>query len=234
MNHIPYDKNNYRNNLDLNNNRRLQNYMINDATKGYKQNLIKGVSLTPDRKTNQINNRDNLIINNNTRMVPRNNSAKKLTSNNIYDTLNKDKKEVSQISFNDYSTISKLSNKSMVQAYLDRRHLETQQKINKLRHEKFHQEASELRFKPNISENSKRIINNLVSKEKPVKINPNLLIRDNNNSYGTLQAQKINSDGKKNIVQKYSQLEDYKKIAEKRENINNLYRQESNLDVKLN
>ncbi len=192
----------------------------------------------------------------NPRLLERNTSAKKTDFDSLNDNGNpKEKyyqKEMSQISMNqDYSTISKMSSKTMVQAYLDRRHLESQQKIIKLRHEKLTQESSELRFKPLISENSKKIINNIISKEKAVKVIDSSLIgnRENrlyydNNSENNFNKNHI-ADGsyqnnnnsfntqKSHTRQKYSQLEDYKKIAEKRESLNNTY-EKNTLDVNLN
>ena len=115
--------------------------------------------------------------------------------------------------------------------------MEAKQKINKLRHDKFTQESSELKFKPKISDNSKKIIQNLVNKEKAVKINPNLINRDNYKNYeNDIRNSEININTnsnknengynhnhnmKNNLNNKYSQFEDYKKIVERREIMQN-------------
>lgn len=250
MNNPPLNKGNTRNTIEMTQNKRFYNNIPNENIKGYRPNERKGISLTPDRRIQQSNsNRE--IINNysnqkyNPRLLERNASAKKTDFNRLNDNGNpKEKysqKEISQISINqDYSTISKFSNKSMVQTYLDRRHLETQQKINKLRHEKLTQESSELRFKPLISENSKKIIKNLISKEKAVKVVDSTIMTNTENrlyyeknSENALNKNNLNDYNYHNnntytiqkspIRAKYSQLDDYKKIAEQRENLNNTY-----------
>lgn len=155
----------------------------NNNSKCYKAVERKGISLTPDRQIHQSNSSREIIrYNSNQKYNPRllenrNSSAKKTDVLNLHDNGNpkekQSQKDFSQISISnnqDYSLISKLSNKSMAQAYLDRRHLETQQKINRLRHEKQTQESSELRFKPVISHKSKKIIKNLITKEQAIKV----------------------------------------------------------------
>lgn len=258
MNYPPLEKGNTSITSEIINNRRIANNIpIPDFNRDPRIGENKRISLTPDRRNYQSNsNRDIYNINKpnqkyNPRLLKRNYSSKKIENNNssnindhqIFNYKEKNsQKEVSQISSNnDYSTISKLSNKSMVQAYLDRRHLETQQKINRLRHERFSQESTELKFKPVISENSKKIVKNLITKENAVKIlnhNPILLgNRDNKynfenngdfeynkNSFNNINYNNYNNTthSKQKTVSKdkFSQLDDYKKIAEKRENLN--------------
>lgn len=252
MNYPSHDRNYQPNTINLAQNRTTYNNIPNNMNRGTKTGDRRGISMTPDRSNIQSNyyreNFNNYNSNSNSkynpRLLERNSSAKKSEINRLYDNGNTKEsypqKEVSQASFNnDYSTISKLSNKSMVQAYLDRRHLETQQKLSKIRHEKFTQESSELRFKPLISENSKKIIQNLVNKEKAVKLNPNLLIKDHRSlaSITTSNPSTIKSYGgyyndRGPTKLKYSQLDDYKKIAEKREQMNTI-NNKSTIDVKI-
>jgi hypothetical protein len=174
--------------------------------RGKSSEIKKGISLTPDRRnfTKNINsilntnynrkNNSNYSNNSNYKLNTRNFSLKKTDQNNkkFYDNGNMmekySQKDNSQISNNndysnnynnDYSLISRISNRSSVQNYLDRRHIEAKQKINKLRMDKLNQESSELKFKPKISENSKKIVQNLVKKDKAIKINSTLLNIEN-------------------------------------------------------
>lgn len=264
MNNPPINKLNTRNTIDnlSNNYKRNYNNMQNESNikTSYKTSDRKGISMTPDRQIYQSNSsREVQGYNSNKKYNPsllntKNSSAKKSEISNL-NNLNHNgnpkenktfQKDFSQLSINnqDYSTISKLSNKSMAQAYLDRRHLETQQKINRLRHEKLNQESTELKFKPAISDNSKKIIKNLIMKEQAVKVignntnfnigynynyenNERSAINQINNNFDTVNANYnghnyLSSQVNQKIEAKppkYSQLDDYKKIAEKRENL---------------
>ena len=60
---------------------------------------------------------------------------------------------------------SKISNSASIQSYIDRRHQETQQKINLMKMQKHKIETDNIQFKPKISENSKKIIDNLIKRE---------------------------------------------------------------------
>jgi len=271
MNYRPLEKGNTSITSEIINNRRIHNNIpIPDFNRGPSKGENKRISLTPDRRNSQSNsNRDIYNINNqnqkyNPRLIQRNYSSKKIENNynsNLIDhqIINfKEKnslKEISQISSNhDHSTISKFSNKSTVQGYLDRRHLETQQKINRLRHERLSQESTELKFKPVISENSKKIVKNLITKENAVKIfNHNPILLGNKENKNTVENN-VDFEYKKNLYnnhnnnnynnnttyskqksvskEKFSQFEDYKKIAEKRENLN-LNFQKHTIDVNL-
>jgi hypothetical protein len=203
-----------------------------------------------NNNNNNNNNNHYQKYNFNQKIHERNFSIKKTEENNskIYDNGNileninhNDNSKISQnneYSYNvisDYSSNSRFSNISSAQSYLDRRHMEAKQKINKLRHDKFTQESSELKFKPKISDNSKKIIQNLVHKEKAVKINPNLLNREkyknyendvrisenNNNSISNKNENGYNPSMKNYLNNKYSQFDDYKKIVERRELMQN-------------
>lgn len=254
MNYPPFSKSNTRNTIEIPSNKRpYNNNQFESNNKNYKTSERKGISLTPDRQVYKSNSSREIQGYSSTQkynprlLDNRNSSAKKTDYSYLNDNGNpKEKqfqKDFSQISINnhDYSTISKLSNKSMAQAYLDRRHLETQQKINRLRHEKLTQESSELKFKPVISDNSKKIIKNLISKEQAIKVisNPNPMnnLNSHQNQYAAgsnysnasnQNANYLNSynyinslSNQKNtpVKPQYSQLDDYRKIAEKRENL---------------
>ena len=58
------------------------------------------------------------------------------------------------------------SKSSSVSMYLNRRHRESQEKINKIKHEKYAQEKQQMTFKPQISNNSRLIVENLLSQDK--------------------------------------------------------------------
>jgi hypothetical protein len=64
------------------------------------------------------------------------------------------------------------SQKSYISAacnYLDRRHNEEKEKIERMRLEKFISDTDNLTFTPHISKNSRRIIENLAGKENTIK-----------------------------------------------------------------
>jgi len=263
MNYPPLNKGYTRNTIDISANKRTNNNFPNETNmNSNKINKIKGISLTPDRQIYQSNSsRDIHGYISNHKYQPRlldtrNSSGKKTDFSNLHDNGNPKEKtfqnDFSQISINnqDYSTISKLSNKSMAQSYLDRRHLETQQKINRLRHEKLTQESSELKFKPLISDKSKKILKNIILKEQAVKVisNQNPAAYSNESktasgsNYSNANANYLNShnynssySNQKNTSKppQYSQLDDYKKIAEKRENLMQ-NPQRHTIDVKIN
>jgi len=277
MNYLQNERNNSRRNIDLSNQRRQYNNIPinsnNNNQRGKSNEIRKGISLTPDRRIflqNNSNSRQNNSNSSNNKFTSkiniRNFSVKKPEQNNprLYDIGNIgekiNQKDNSHISYNnneysynnnnnDYSIISRMSsNKSSVQTYLDRRHLESRQKINKLRHDKFNQESSELKFKPKISDNSKKIIQNLINKEKAVKINPTLLNRENYKNQENQNDSRIsenrnhnqnqydnsyNPNMKINQNNKYSQFDEYKKIVEKREMMQN-NSQKNTIEVKRN
>ena len=102
-----------------------------------------------------------------------------IIKNNYYTTLNR----------NNEKTLSRVSS---ISNYLDRRHEETKDHINKLKQEKQEKEVNG-KFRPYISNNSKRIIDNLIKREKEIKennkkskqakpINTPILIKDNSNN----------------------------------------------------
>ena len=70
-------------------------------------------------------------------------------------------KENSYFSINN----SKISNSGSIHSYLDRRHQETQHKVNLMRMQKHKIESDNMQFKPKISDNSKKIIDNLIKRE---------------------------------------------------------------------
>jgi hypothetical protein len=194
-------------------------------------------------KNNQNLNNNNNYNNNKTSSLIKSNSAKKIENKKFYyDNGNSREKvpqnEVSVISIKqDCSMITRFSKKSLIQAYLDRRNLETQQKITRLKHEKLTQECTGLSFKPVISENSKKIVMNIISREKPVKIVNAAYTRNNgskllNEELGNGSA--VNYSFNKNCYLsktyigekkadkgKFIKLDYYIKIAERRENISN-------------
>lgn len=132
---------------------------------------------------------------------------------------------------------SRVSNVSSAGMYLNRRHRETQEKINKMRMQKFTEETTQMKFKPNISENSKKIIEKLVVKEtNNSRIYPNGQEDSNyNRNVNNSNSKEINSmthsKSHKNLLTKNSstkqlttklnktieEMQDYKKIIEKRE-----------------
>lgn len=128
---------------------------------------------------------------------------------------------------------SKLSNVSMVSHYLDRRHNETQEKINKMRMEKFEKEVASHNFRPQISKNSRKIIDKIVREEELMKVRgeENMKMdysgnRSHSNSNSKSNANYINKNTPKrdsNITKKLTktidELSEYKKMMEKRETI---------------
>jgi hypothetical protein len=119
---------------------------------------------------------------------------------------------------------SQLSNcqKSMLSAtsmYLDRRHNESKEKVERMRLEKFIENTEHLKFTPTISKNSRKIIENISKREVLLKdkVNPKLTyipINDNfrkdNNAKKKLPPRNKNNNSSRNI-------EEYKKIIESRE-----------------
>lgn len=85
-------------------------------------------------------------------------------TNNTSEDIHQQQRETNQKSLND-SRSSK--NKPSVSSYLDRRHRESQEKINKLRHELNFSECQNITFKPKISENSKKIVEKLINPVQP-------------------------------------------------------------------
>jgi len=224
---------------------------INTAFNNYIPNLFNNSDnfIRNDININNKNIKNNQNLNNNnynnnkTPSLIKSNSAKKIENKKFYYDIGNSKEkapqnEVSVIKIKqDCSTITRFSNKSLIQAYLDRRNLETQQKIIRLKHEKFTQECTELSFKPVISENSKKIVMNIISREKPVKIinaaytgnkGSKLLNEElgkgspvnysfNKNFY----LSKTYSEKKNAAKGKFIKLDNYIKIDERRENITN-------------
>jgi hypothetical protein len=101
-----------------------------------------------------------------------------------------------------------------IHGYLDRRHFEAQERINKMRYEKYTKEFTELPFRPKISENSKRIVSNLINKEqsqKPLSRNsPQLTVHPPN---------RANNEVQDKLTKTIDELNQYKRIIDKREEI---------------
>jgi len=280
MNYLPLTRGTNPNLSDIpyNDKRTNNNSNLESNSKVYKTAERNRVSLTPDRQIHQSNSSREIhgyssIQKYNPRLLDnRNSSAKKSDFSNLHDNGNpkekQSQKDFSQLSIinnqADYSTISKLSNKSTSQAYLDRRHLESQQKINRLRHEKLTHESTELRFKPVISQNSKKILKNIISKEQAIKVicgNIDSVNKNTNNTYTNSNnyesnyaaPQKCNnvyfknknnnyvhsqdyisgfSNQKNPVKPQYSQLDDYRKIAETRQNLVQNPQRNNTIDVK--
>jgi len=192
-------------------------------------------------------------INNNNRISNKSTSKKNIENKKFYYENGNPKekasqKEVSLISLKqDYSTITRFTNKSIIQAYLDRRHLETQKKIIRLRHEKLADECSGFSFKPVISENSKKIVRNIIERENPERVmnstfignhNPAVDCNYNNNYNATnnnfgIKCHNRPSSEKKNMARrKFTKFDDYLKIAERRGVIiNNFSEKEKNVNL---
>jgi hypothetical protein len=66
-------------------------------------------------------------------------------------------------SISSINTVDSGKHQTSVDLYLQRRHTETQEKIRKLKNEKMRNETLELRDRPKISENSRKIVEKIVS-----------------------------------------------------------------------
>ena len=92
---------------------------------------------------------------------------------------------------------SKISNNTSIKSYLERRHQESQQKINLMRIQKLKHETENMQFKPKISENSKKIINQIIKRE--ISREPKKIIETHQHSNNTL----IRSSSNSNLTDKY-------------------------------
>lgn len=125
---------------------------------------------------------------------------------------------------NNYSNVASITN------YLDRRHVQTQERLNKLRSEKYSSESSQLKFRPAISKNSRKIINNLINKEKsatgPLPLANYMRISKPPVPIVMNYTEKVNEATKENNSN--NQNEGYKKIIEQRDKI---IQQDTNLNT---
>ena len=117
--------------------------------------------------------------------------------------------------------------------YLDRRHQDAQAKLNKLRVEKFQREVGNYEFTPKISENSKKIVSRLMTNENTIQIEPKRIINQDYNyncertrspiagKQNKLVRNNSQINVKSNLSSKLTktidELNDYKRIIEKRE-----------------
>jgi hypothetical protein len=131
--------------------------------------------------------------------IPTNKSSRSLYKDNISTNSRPPSvsKSLAQSKENSYFTNNKsnLSNTPSVQTYLDRRHQETQQKINQMKMEKFKRETENMQFRPRISDNSKKIIDNLIKREmnrNPTKIRENADVTENKSDKKYSQSNLLN------------------------------------------
>jgi hypothetical protein len=114
----------------------------------------------------------------------------------------------------DHSNVNK-SYTSTVSGYLDRRHMQEKEKIEKLRLEKFIADTDNLRFTPTISKNSRKIIENIAKRE-------NYLHEER---VKHAQAVPVNNFRKEFVKKKVpvkkktNEVDDYRRLYENRENL---------------
>lgn len=108
---------------------------------------------------------------------------------------------------------SRISGISGVSQYLDRRHNETKEKIEKLKMEKFLHDAKDCRYTPNITKNSRKIIDNIVNREHKItesKITQKV-------EQPTFRQNNLRNAPNKPTHTVYDEVEAYKRIIERRE-----------------
>lgn len=120
------------------------------------------------------------------------------------------------------NNISNISNKTSVSAYFDRKHQQTKEKIEHLRTEAYNKLISEVKPKPTISINSKKIIKQLFKRRnnkqnqlcKEKELTQKSLQRDNTEDCSS--KQKVNTSNYTTYTN-ISQIEQYKSIMQSRE-----------------
>jgi len=149
-------------------NSKIMQRLINKS----QNNSIELSQLSPLDNTGKslnINSQSNLNYTNNRERIARSKSVEKLRSlvherqSNSKNSKHSKTKSISSIHSNESQAMYK-----SVDMYLNRRHNQTQEKINYLKKEKLLRETEELRDRPHISKNSQMIVDRLVSNKQNV------------------------------------------------------------------